>query len=58
MLEINGGSRDAEGLSFFGLGGGFFDWQFKNTLGGVDVPGDRHWRPGWVTSVAASRWCA
>jgi opacity protein-like surface antigen len=49
MLKINGGSRDAEGLSFFGLGGGFFDWQFKNTIGGVDIGGDTTgYEVGWV----------
>ena len=37
MLKVNAGSGNANGLSFFGLGGGFFDWQFNSKLAGVDI---------------------
>jgi hypothetical protein len=49
MLKINGGSGSANGLSLFGVGGGFFDWQFNSKLGGVDIPGDTSgYEVGWV----------
>jgi hypothetical protein len=31
MLKVNIGSGSVNGLSFFGSGGGFFDWQFDST---------------------------
>jgi hypothetical protein len=34
MLKVNVGSKNVNGLSFFGVGGGFFDWQFDST----DIP--------------------
>jgi outer membrane protein with beta-barrel domain len=40
MLKVNIGSASRNGLSVFGLGGGFFDWQFNSTLGNVDISND------------------
>jgi hypothetical protein len=40
MLKVNIGSANRNGLTFFGLGGGFFDWQFNGKLGSVDVSND------------------
>ena len=40
MLKVNAGSDSRNGLSFFGIGGGFFDWQFNGKLVGVDVSND------------------
>ena len=40
MLKINIGSGGANGFRVFGLGGGFFDWQFSSKLGDVDVTDD------------------
>ena len=37
MLKVNIGSDAASGLSFFGVGGGFFHWQFSGKLNDVDV---------------------
>ena len=40
MLKINGGSGNVNGLSVFGSGGGFFDWQFNRKVNNVDIAGD------------------
>jgi outer membrane protein with beta-barrel domain len=52
MLKINGGSPDREGLSFFGVGGGYFDWQFSGKLGNVDISEDTDgYEVGWVVGA-------
>ena len=49
MLKLNAGSSDREGLSVFGVGGGFFDWQFNSKIGSVDVSEDTDgFEVGWV----------
>ena len=40
MLKINGGSGNVNGLSVFGSGGGFFDWQFNRKVNNVNIAGD------------------
>jgi hypothetical protein len=52
MLKVNGGSHDREGLSFFGVGGGYFDWQFSGKLGNVDISDDTDgYEVGWVVGA-------
>lgn len=52
MLKINGGSGSANGVSLFGVGGGFFDWQFGSKLGSVDVSDDTDgYEVGWVVGA-------
>lgn len=49
MLKVNAGSGNVNGLSVFGVGGGFFDWQFKSTINNVDIAGDTSgYEVGWV----------
>jgi Outer membrane protein beta-barrel domain len=49
MLKLNGGSGNANGLSVFGLGGGFFDWQFSSKINDVDITGDTSgYEVGWL----------
>jgi outer membrane protein with beta-barrel domain len=49
MLKINGGSSNVNGVSVFGVGGGFFDWQFNSKLGSVDISDDTDgYEVGWV----------
>jgi hypothetical protein len=40
MLKVNIGQRSANGVSVFGLGGGYFEWQFSGKVGDVDVSND------------------
>lgn len=40
MLKLNFGSKSANGLNVFALGGGFFDWQFNGKLGDLDISND------------------
>ena len=49
MLKINGGSSNVNSLSVFGVGGGYFDWQFGAKLGNVDISDDTNgYEVGWV----------
>ena len=49
MLKLNGGSGNANGLSVFGLGGGFFDWQFSSKINDLDLAGDTSgYEVGWL----------
>lgn len=49
MLKVNGGSANVNGLSVFGVGGGYFDWQFGAKLGSVDISEDTDgYEVGWV----------
>jgi hypothetical protein len=49
MLKINGGSSNTSGLSLFGVGGGYFDWQFSAELAGIDISEDTNgFEVGWV----------
>ena len=52
MLKINGGSGNVNGVSVFGVGGGFFDWQFNSKLGSVDISNDTDgYEVGWVVGA-------
>jgi hypothetical protein len=49
MLKVNGGSANVNGLNVFGVGGGYFDWQFGAKLGNVDIADDTDgYEVGWV----------
>ncbi len=49
MLKINGGSANVNEFSVFGVGGGYFDWQFGSKLGTVDISEDTDgYEVGWV----------
>lgn len=49
MLKVNGGSANVNGFSVFGVGGGYFDWQFGAKLGAVDISEDTDgYEVGWV----------
>ncbi len=49
MLKVNIGSTGTNGFSVFGLGGGFFDWQFSSSLAGIDLTEDTN---GFEAGVA------
>lgn len=52
MLKVNGGSGNVNGLSVFGVGGGFFDWQFNSKIGGVDISDDTDgYEVGWLVGA-------
>lgn len=48
MLKVNAGSGNVNGLSIFGVGGGFFDWQFDSKLGGKPSENTDGFEVGWV----------
>lgn len=52
MLKVNVGSTNRNGLSVFGLAGGFFDWQFSSKLANVDISKDTDgFEVGYVAGV-------
>jgi hypothetical protein len=48
MLKVNAGSGNVNGLSFFGVGGGFFDWQFDSKQGNNPSKNTDGFEVGWV----------
>ena len=48
MLKVNAGSGNVNGLSVFGVGGGFFDWQFDSKQGNNPSKNTDGYEVGWV----------
>lgn len=48
MLKVNAGSGNVNGLSVFGVGGGFFDWQFDSKQGSNPSKNTDGYELGWV----------
>jgi len=48
MLKLNAGSGNVNGLSVFGVGGGFFDWQFDSKVGSNPADNTNGYEVGWV----------
>jgi hypothetical protein len=48
MLKINGGSGNVNGVSIFGLGGGYFDWLFSGKINQSPADTTNGFEVGWT----------
>jgi hypothetical protein len=48
MLKINGGSGNVNGVSIFGLGGGYFDWLFSGKINQSPADTTNGYEVGWT----------
>jgi outer membrane protein with beta-barrel domain len=48
MLKINGGSSNVNGVSLFGVGGGYFDWLFSGKINQSPADTTNGYEVGWT----------
>lgn len=48
MLKINGGSSNVNGVSVFGVGGGYFDWLFSGKINQNPADTTNGYEVGWT----------
>ena len=51
MLKINGGSGNVNGVSVFGLGGGYFDWLFSGKINQSPADTTNGYEVGWTAGA-------
>jgi len=51
MLKINGGSSNVNGVSVFGVGGGYFDWLFSGKINDSPADTTNGYEVGWTAGA-------